>query len=209
MTGNVLPADVTFFKRHGADEVLGKPLEFDLLRRTWAMTDITRRPPADAGTGTSSDSNGMHPSNSKAAGSEISGDGLVASAALTGGIPGTRMSGPGSPAQLRQSHDSIVHCNADSATIGDRSDGGYRPAPAVAPHLDPYAVPGPEAGVSACSGCAGTANSEVRYDYSRRSHATSLADRAKNIPSGQPAKQGCFLNTADAAEYAVDVDDVV
>ena len=101
VTGNVLPADVTFFKRHGADEVLGKPLEFDLLRRTWAMTDITRRPPADAGTGTSSASNGMHPSNSKAAGSEKSGDRPVAPAAVKGDILGTHMSGPGSPAQLR------------------------------------------------------------------------------------------------------------
>lgn len=37
ITGNVLPSDIQFFKDHGVDAVLPKPLEIDLLLHEWAQ----------------------------------------------------------------------------------------------------------------------------------------------------------------------------
>jgi len=43
ITGNVLPADVQYFKSHGADEVLPKPVEITLIEDFWANHNCFQR----------------------------------------------------------------------------------------------------------------------------------------------------------------------
>jgi len=45
VTGNVLSEDVQFFKDHGADEVLAKPISLDEIKAHWALHPILPSPP--------------------------------------------------------------------------------------------------------------------------------------------------------------------
>ena len=40
VTGNVMGSDIDLFVRHGANEVLGKPLKLPQLMEAWSRTDV-------------------------------------------------------------------------------------------------------------------------------------------------------------------------
>ena len=40
VTGNILADDIAFFKSHGADEVLPKPVKISLLDAFWASREV-------------------------------------------------------------------------------------------------------------------------------------------------------------------------